>query len=113
MQVVVDLPRLVADPDVVVPFAHGVEEHHEVGEEDLVHPAPRLEDMKPVGAGLQLDVARFAGQVRARGMNPLAMSLEHSSHRILRQPLDLEVRDEPAQLLGDGDVAPGMAEPDR
>ena len=40
VQVVVELPRLVADPEVVPAVAHGVVEDHEVRDEDLVHPPP-------------------------------------------------------------------------
>ena len=41
VQVVVELPGLVADPKVVALLAHDVVEEHEVGGEDLVHAAQR------------------------------------------------------------------------
>ena len=49
MQVVVQLPRLVTDPQVVVTLAHRVEKNHEVGQEDLVHAAPGPEHVQAVG----------------------------------------------------------------
>ena len=47
---------------------------------------------------LGLDVARLVRQVRARRMDPLALGLEHPRHRVLGQPVDLEVRQQRPQL---------------
>ena len=47
------------------------------------------------------------------GMDPLALGLEHRRHRMLREPVDLEVGMQLAQLLRDRDVAAGMPETDR
>src|SRR3972149_9603913 len=44
-------------------------------------------------------------------MNPLAVRLEDPCHRILGEPVDLEVRTELAQLACDRDVALRVAEP--
>ena len=49
---VVDVPRLVADHHVVQPFVDDLLEHHEVGDEDLVHAAQRLEAVEVVLTGL-------------------------------------------------------------
>ena len=62
---------------------------------------------------LGLDVARLAGELRAGGVDPLAARLEHLGDRVLREPVDLEVGVQLAQLVGDRDVAPRVAEPDR
>ena len=56
VEVVVELPRLVPDPEVVLLVPHEVVEDHEVGAEDLVHPAPRLEAVQVVLGRLRLDV---------------------------------------------------------
>ena len=64
-------------------------------------------------AGLLLDVPRFAGEARAERVDALAVGLEQARHGILRQPVDLQVGMQLAQLAGDGDVAPAMAEADR
>ena len=48
VQEVVDLPRLVTDPQVVRRLAHDVVEEHVVGAEDLVHPAERVERVQVV-----------------------------------------------------------------
>ena len=71
VQVVVELPRLVADPQVVRLVAYQVVEHHEVGQQDLVHPADRLEAVQVVLGRLALDVARLVGQQRAGRVDPL------------------------------------------
>ena len=54
VQVVVELPRLVADPEVVRLVADDVVEDHEVREQDLVHPADRLEAVQVVAGRLGL-----------------------------------------------------------
>ena len=47
------------------------------------------------------------------GMDPLAARLEHRRHRVLGEPVDLEVGMELAQLVRDRGVALRVAEPDR
>ena len=113
VQEVVDLPGLVADPEVVVLLAHEVEEEHEVGDEDLVHPPDRLEGMQVVLGRLALDVRRLVREQRARRVDPLPLRLEHGRHRVLGEPVDLEVGVQLPQLLRDRDVAPRVPEPDR
>ena len=52
VQEVVELPRLVADPQVVGFFSGDIVEHHEVGDEDFVHRPPGLEAVQIVLGGL-------------------------------------------------------------
>ena len=113
VEVVVELPRLVADPEVVAVLARDVVEDHEVVDQDLVHPTPGLEAVQVVLGGLGLDVVRLVGEVLAARVDALALSLEDARHRVLRQPVDLQAVDEVAQLAGDRDVALRVAEPDR
>ena len=113
MQVVVQLPGLVPDPEVVALVAHDVVEEHEVGGEDLVHAAQGLEAVQVVLGGLRLDVAGLVGQVGAGGVDALALPLEHPGDRVLGEPVDLQVGFQAAQLAGDRDVALRVAEPDR
>ena len=113
VQVVVELPRLVPDPEVVALIAHYVVEQHEVGRQDLVHPAQGLEAVQVVLGRLRLDVLRLVGQMGAGGVDALALTLEHPGHRVLGEPVDLQVRLEPAELAGDRDVTLRVAEPDR
>ncbi len=47
------------------------------------------------------------------GMDALAARLEHRRHRMLREPVDLEIGMQLAQLVGDRRVALRVAEPDR
>ncbi len=113
VQEVIDLPRLVADPQVERLLRHQVVEHHEVGAEDLVHPPQRLERVQVVVAGLAVDVGGLAGQLGARGVDRLAARVQHGGHGLLRKPLDLEAGHLPPQLVGDRDVAPRVPEADR
>ena len=113
VQVVVELPGLVADPQVVALLARDVVEDHEVVDQDLVHPAPRLEAVQVVLGRLGLDVLRLVRQVLAAGVDALALALEHARDRVLGEPVDLEPVDELAQLARDRDVALGVAEADR
>ena len=46
-------------------------------------------------------------------VNRLARRPQRRRHRILGEPVDLEVGRQPTQLVGDRQVAPNMAEPDR
>ena len=64
-----------------------------------------------VGA-LVLDVGRLVGQPPRGGVHRLAGGLQHPGHRVLGQPVDLQVRLALPQLAGDGQVATGVAEPD-
>ena len=113
VEVVVELPRLVADPEVVLLIAHEIVEDHEVREQDLVHPPDRLEAVQVVLGALALDVLRLVREQRARGMDPLPTRLEHGGDRVLREPVELEIGVELSELVRDRDVAPRMAEPDR
>jgi hypothetical protein len=110
---VVDVPGFVPDDQVVQPLLHDLLEHHEVGHQDLVHPSERLEAVQVVLAGLRRDVGRLVGQPGAGGVDALALGLEDARHGMLGQPVDLQLRAESLQLLDHGDVAAGMAEPDR
>ena len=109
----VELPRLVADPEVIARVAHDVAEQHEVRAEDLVHPADRLERVQAVLAALRVDVAGLGGELGARRMDRLAARLQQRRHRFLREPLDDQARHAAAQLVGDPHVAPGVPQPDR
>ena len=113
VQVVVELPRLVPDPEVVRVVADDVVEDHEVREQDLVHPPQRLEAVEVVLRRLALDVVRLVREQRAGGVDPLSARLERRGDRMLREPVDLEVGVQPAQLVCDRHVALRMAEPDR
>ena len=113
MEVVIDLPGLVADPQVVRFLADQVVEHHEVRHHDLVHAPPGLEAMKVVLGGLSLEMTGLVGEVLAHRMDPLAPRGQHRGDRVLRQPIDFEIRMEPAELVGNRDVSLGVSQPDR
>src|ERR1700683_2866045 len=55
---------------------------------------------------------RFIGEERARWVDALAACLEDGRHRMLREPVDLEVGMEQAQLVSDCGVTLGVAETD-
>ncbi len=113
VQVVVELPRLVPDPEVVLLLTDEIVEDHEVREQDLVHAANRLEAVQVVLGRLDSDVPRLVRQPGARRVDPLAARLQHGGDRMLRQPVDLEVGMQLAQLVGDRRVTLCVAEPDR
>ena len=112
MQEVVDLPALVRDPEVEALLPDEVVEDHEVGAEDLVHAAQHLERVQLVLAALGVDVLGLGRQVGAGRVDDLAARLEQRRERRLGEPLDLQAGNLAAQLAGDGDVPPGMAQPD-
>ena len=113
VQVVVELPGLVPDPEVVLVVTDDVVEDHEVVQQDLVHPPDRLEAVEVVLGALALDVVRLVREKRACRMDPLAARLEHRGHRMLGEPVDLEVGMQLPQLRRDRGVALRVAEPDR
>ena len=80
VQEVVEVPGLVADPEVVLALAHEVVEDHEVGDQDLVHPPDRLEGVQVVLPRLRLDMAALAGQPRRRRMHLLPRLLQEVGH---------------------------------
>ena len=55
---------------------------------------------------------RLRGEVAAHRVDALAAGLQHPGHRVLRQPVDDEIRAAGAQLADDGHVAPGVPEAD-
>src|SRR5262249_38721147 len=110
--VVVDVPGFVADDQVVAALLDDLLEHHEVGHQDLVHPAQRLEAVQVVPVRFGGHVRGFAGQSLAGGVDVLALGVEHGGHRVLGQPIDLELGAEPFQFLGHGIVSVGVAELD-
>ena len=69
--------------------------------------------MQIVFARFQFDVPRLAGEPRAERMDVLAARFQQARHRILRQPVDLHIRMQLAQLPRDSDVAAPVPEPDR
>ena len=109
MQEVVELPGLVADPEVVGLLADEVVEDHEVGDQDLVHAPPRVEAVQVVLGGLGLEVPGLVGQPAAGGVHALALGLQHARDRVLRQPVDLQVGVQRAQLARDRDVTARVA----
>ena len=113
VQVVVELPGFVADPQVVVLLAGQVVEDHEVGEQDLIHPPDGLEAVQVVLGRLGLDVPGLTGQVCAGRVNALAARFQHPGDRMLGEPVDLKTRMQLAQLAGDRHVPLGVAQADR
>ncbi len=115
MQEVVDVPGLVADPQVVRLVPDQVVEHHEVADQDLVHVPEGLEGVQVVLGSLvpkTLDVPGLTGQGGRGGVDKLASPLQQFGDRMLGQPVDLQARPERPQRIGDGQVAARVPEPD-
>ena len=113
VQVVVQLPGLIPDPQVVGLVVHHVMEEHVVRDEDLVHATPGLETVQVMLGRLALDVARLVRQMHAGRVDAFAAGLEHFGDGVLGQPVDLEVGPQAAQLVGNRHIALGVAQPDR
>ncbi len=113
VQEVVHIPGLIADPQVVVLGGDQVGEHHEVADQDLIHAPQGLEHVQVVLGALGLYMPRLAGQERRRRVDALAPPGQQLVHGMLGQPVDLQVRAQPAQLIGNGQVPPRVTEPDR
>ena len=73
VQVVVDVPGLVADHKVVLALLDGVVEDHEVRDEDLVHAPDGLERVQVVVERLVRDVGGLVGELRAERVDRLAV----------------------------------------
>ncbi len=112
VQVVVQFPGFVADPQVVVFLAGQVVEDHEVGEQDLVHPPDGLEGVQVVPGRLGLDVPGLAGQLGARRVNALTARRQDFADRVLGEPVDFEAGMELAQLIGDRHIPLRVAQAD-
>ena len=83
-------------------------------QQDLVHPPQRLEHVQVVLAGLAVDVRGLAGQLGAGRVDALAalVAAPRSPASCASQSISRSGR-AAAQLVGDRDVAPGVAEADR
>jgi hypothetical protein len=113
VQEMVELPGLVADPQVVAFLGDQVGEQHEVADQDRVHPADRLERVQVVHAGLGVDVRRLGRQEPRGRVHPLAAAGQHLGRRVLGQPVHFDAGMRPAQRPDDRDVALDVAQPDR
>ena len=82
-------------------------------DEDLVHPADRLERVQVVLGRLGGDVADSLASSALIGWIRSPCGLEDGGDRVLGEPVDLEVGVELAQLVGDRDVPLGVTETDR
>ena len=113
VQEVVELPRLVPDPEVVRLRADDVAEDEVVVREHLVHRADHLERPELVLAAPRVDDADLREEAVARGVHALAGGLERATGRLLGEPVDLEAGHARPQLACDREVAARVAQPDR
>src|SRR5579871_1843874 len=110
MQVVIYLPGLVSNPQVVRGSAGYLQEDHEVRQHDLVHLPKSIEAVQVVLRGRLLPMCGLARQQFAHRMNDFTVLLQDASDRLLRQPLDLQVWHKAAEFTGDCQVALDMTE---
>ena len=113
VQVVVEVPALVADPQIVVAAFGDVGEHHEVGRHHGVHRPQRVERVQRVVLRVRLEVRALVHEQPRRRMQPLAAALDDARRRIARQEIDDEIRAPPPQRLRERDVALHVAQADR
>jgi hypothetical protein len=109
----VDVPRLVGDHEVVGAVLHRLLKDHEVGDQDLVHVAERLEDVQVMLAAVRHEVGRLAGQPTAGRVQGLTGVGQHAGDRWLREPVDVQSVDPFARSAGDREVAPHVTQADR
>ena len=89
MPVMIHVPGLVRDDEIVMLLLEHFLEHHEVGDQYFVHAANGLERVQVVFAGLGLDVVGFVGKYFAGRVNSLVIRIEKARHRVLGEPVDL------------------------
>ena len=110
---VVEVPPLVADPQVVALALDHVGEGHEVRGHDLVHVPQRVERVELVIGGPALEVPGLVLE-QARGrVQALAPVLDDAVGRIAGEEVDDDVGIERPQPPGDREVALDVPEPDR
>ena len=68
--------------------------------------------MEFVIAGFQFDMLELAGEPCAERVHAFAARREQPGHRILREPVDMEVRPQFPQFPSDGDVSARMPQAD-
>ena len=113
VQEVVDLPRLVADPDVVPPLARDVVEEHEVREQDLVHPAQGVEDRQVGARRPPTRCARTRPRARRSQDESARREPRAGPSSAAARASRSRGRAQPTQLARDREVAAGVPEPDR
>jgi hypothetical protein len=79
-------------------------------QQDLIHPPDRLEAVQIMLCRFAFNMAGFVGQEPACWMNVFITGLQDCGNRMLGEPIDLKIRMELAQLVGDGDVTLGVAQ---
>ena len=79
----------------------------------IAREVPGVEAVEIVLTRLRGDVSGLVGEPATGRVDVLAFGFEHGGDGMLGQPVDLDVGTEPLELMGDGHVAPSMAEPDR
>ena len=109
---VVEVPALVAHPEIVVVPLHDVGEGHEVGGEDLVHVPERVEGVELVVPRPPFEVGALVEVEPGRRMQALAESLHDAVGGVGGEEVDGDVAVELPELPGHRDVPLDVAEPD-
>src|SRR6266566_4537413 len=105
MIVIVHIPGLVSDDEIVVLRLHKIGKGHEVVHHDLIHGAQREEGGEVMLAGDMLKVTTFISKVAGNGMNVLAFALQIGRSRVNGKPINGEIRFKFAQFARNGKVA--------
>ena len=112
VEVVVDLPGLITDDDVVVLCVQQLAEGEEVARHDLVHRAQREEGLQVVLTRQAFEMPALVGQLFRYGMQPFAFALEIGRRRMDGEPVDLEIAVQGAHLARNGQVPLHVAQAD-
>jgi hypothetical protein len=113
VQVVVEVPAFVGDPQVVRLCFHHVGEGHEVGRHDFVHVPHGVEGVQLVVArGPVLEVRALVEQEVRRRVQSLSQRLDDAAGRVTGEEVDGRVGIRLAQRPRDGHVALDVPETD-
>ena len=110
--VVVHVPGLVADHDVVVFLLHQVDEGHEVVHHDLVHGTQGEECGQVVFSRYVLEVSTFVGEPPGGRVHALAFEDQITGRGVDGEPVDVQVGLELAQFPGNREVPLHVAQAD-
>src|SRR5215467_12086030 len=110
---VVEIPALVADPEIVALALHHVGEGHEVRREDLVHVPQRVEGVELVIGRPALEVLALVLEEARSGMQPFPPVADDAVGGVGGEEVDDDLGMPLAEPPGDGEIALDVPEPDR
>ena len=112
MPEMIHIPGFISDHQIVFLLFQNLLEDHEIGDQDFIHISDRLESIQIMFAGLRLNMVGFVGQQGRGGMQGFVRGIQKPGHRILGQPIHLNIGMAFSQLLRNGQIPSGMTKSD-